>query len=133
MQTVLSYVLFWLVLMCLAIANGFIRETTYGSYLSELSAHQLSTLLGIGLFGLAVWLFSRWRSPASITQALHIGMIWLALTLGFEFLFGHFVAGHSWTRLVQDYDLLSGRVWLLFLVWIFFLPCFAFLWHNSAK
>ena len=40
------------------------------------------------------------------------------MTVAFEFGFGHFVAGHSWQRLLGDYNLLEGRVWLLFLLWI---------------
>ena len=33
------------------------------------------------------------------------------LTVAFEFLFGHYGAKHSWTRLIQDYNLPSGRLW----------------------
>ena len=38
--------------------------------------------------------------------------IWLVLTLGFEFIAGHYAFGHSWERLLADYDVCSGRVWL---------------------
>ncbi len=55
-------------------------------------------------------------------QAITIGLIWLLLTVGFEFLFGHFIAGHSWSRLGQDYNLLAGRVWILVLLVITFAP-----------
>ncbi|MFM7792818.1 MAG: hypothetical protein ACKO90_33610, partial [Microcystis panniformis] len=51
-----------------------------------------------------------------------IGLIWLVLTVGFEFLFGHFIAGHSWSRLGQDYNLLAGRVWIFVLLVITFAP-----------
>jgi hypothetical protein len=36
--------------------------------------------------------------------------------------YGHFVVGHPWARLFADYDLLSGRVWSVFLLWILFMP-----------
>jgi hypothetical protein len=42
--------------------------------------------------------------------------------VGFEFLFGHFIAGHSWSRLGQDYNLLAGRVWIFVLLVITFAP-----------
>jgi len=45
-------------------------------------------------------------------------LTWLALTVAFEFLFGHFVMGHSWTTLFQDCNILAGRLWVLVLVWI---------------
>ena len=58
----------------------------------------------------------------SASQAWLIGLIWLCLTIAFEFGFGHFVVAHPWNRLFADYDLLSGRVWSVFLLWILFMP-----------
>lgn len=108
--------------MLLAIGNGIVREATYGPFLTELRAHQLSTVLAIVVFGLSVGLLSRWRTPESPKQAALIGVTWLTFTLGFEFLFGHYVAGHSWARLIRDYDLSAGRLWPVLLVWIAVLP-----------
>ena len=82
----------------IAIANGMIREKWYGRYLSELRAHQLSSLIGLVLFGIYIWMVMRLFPPATDTQALSVGMLWLGLTVAFEFLFGHYVAGHSWSR-----------------------------------
>jgi len=39
-----------------------------------------------------------------------IGLVWLAMTVAFEFLFGDYVAGHSWDRLLHDYNLFAGRL-----------------------
>jgi hypothetical protein len=44
--------------------------------------------------------------------------MWLSLTIAFEFLFGHFVAGHLWSKLLHDYNVLAGRVWAFFLIWV---------------
>jgi hypothetical protein len=38
------------------------------------------------------------------------------LTVTFEFLFGHYVMGHSWGYLIGDYNILKGRTWPLVLV-----------------
>ena len=95
---------------------------SYGRYLSELRAHQLSSLIGLILFGIYIWMVMRLFSPATKTQALYVGMLWLGLTVAFEFLFGHLVAGHSWSRLLQDYNLLAGRLWVLILLWITLAP-----------
>jgi hypothetical protein len=58
----------------------------------------------------------------SAKEAWIIGACWLLMTIAFEFGFGHYVAGHSWSRLIADYNLLEGRVWSLFLTWIAVLP-----------
>jgi hypothetical protein len=48
--------------------------------------------------------------------------MWLGLTVAFEFLFGHFARGLSWKELLHDYDILSGRLWVLVLLWITVAP-----------
>jgi len=47
MKIVLIYTASWLGMVILAIINGVIRENEYGKFMSELTAHQLSTLAGI--------------------------------------------------------------------------------------
>jgi len=116
------YTFAWLALMVIAIVNGTLREFSYGKFISELAAHQLSTLTGIAFTGLFVWFLNRVWALESSAQAWTIGSIWLAITILFEFGFGHFVAGHPWSRLLADYNLFAGRVWILFLLWILVLP-----------
>lgn len=122
----LRYLLAWLLLAVVAIANGILRQATYGTLLSELAAHQISTLIGIVFTGIVVWLLSRAWPLRSARKAWTIGIVWLALTIAFEFGFGHYVAGHSWSRLLADYDLFRGRLWTLFLAWIAVAPWFFF-------
>ena len=117
MKTILIYVAGWLGMIMLAILNGVIRETVYGQMMRELSAHQLSTLTLLLLFGGYVWILSRFFRLESSRQAFVIGGIWLIMTVAFEFLFGRYVMDHSWGRLFHDYNLLKGRIWCLMLIW----------------
>jgi hypothetical protein len=117
-----KYFLAWIPMVAIAIVNGSIRQAWYGNHTSELAAHQISTLSGVLLFGLYIWaVMRRWR-PASSRHAWTVGLLWLGLTITFEFLFGHYVAGHTWERLLADYNLLAGRVWLVALVWVTIAP-----------
>lgn len=120
------YLLVWLLLAIVAIANGTVRQATYGKLFSELAAHQVSTATAIIASGIVVWFVHRSWPLESTAQAWIVGCCWLVMTIVFEFGFGHFVAGHSWTRLLADYNLLEGRVWSLFLAWIFVLPVVIF-------
>jgi hypothetical protein len=116
------YLLLWCLLALIGIANGVLREATYGRVLSELGAHQVSTLTAMLACTAAVWTANRFWPIASVRQAWVIGGCWLCMTIAFEFGFGHLVAGHSWSRLLADYDLSEGRLWSLFLAWITVLP-----------
>lgn len=119
---VLRYIAFWFVLAGIAIASGSLRQFGYSRLVSELTAHQVSTVSGILLTAAAGWWFSRLLPIESARQAWIIGASWLFMTLAFEFGFGHFVAGHSWQHLLAEYNLLAGRIWLLFLCWIALMP-----------
>ena len=123
---VTRYLLVWLLLAVVAIANGVLRQSTYGKYVSELAAHQVSTLTAILAFGVVVWGVNRFWPIESASQAWTIGICWLVMTVMFEFGFGHYVAGHPWEKLLADYNLLEGRVWLLVLTWVVVLPFVVF-------
>ena len=55
-------------------------------------------------------------APRTAREACAIGGIWVTLTLAFEFLAGHYLFGHPWRRLLEDYDLAAGRIWILVLM-----------------
>ncbi len=116
------YLLAWIGLVFLAIVNGGLRTAGYARCMSDVSAHQLSTLIGLGLFALYLWILSLLFPISSARQALLIGGLWTLMAIAFEFLFGHFVMGHPWSKLFADYNLLKGRVWLLVLIWTFIGP-----------
>ena len=126
----LKYILAWFPMVAIAIAHGVLRESWYGKHVSELAAHQISTLTGIILFGVYIWLVVRFWRPASPGQAIAIGLLWFVMTIAFEFLFGHYVTGHSWQHLFHDYNLLAGRIWLLVLLWVAGAP---YLFHRLTK
>ena len=112
-----KYVIGWLPLVVIGILNGILRQAGYSKLVGELTAHQISTVTGIVLMGLYIWwLTGKWRIESS-GQAICIGLIWLGMTVVFEFVFGHYVMGHPWKKLFHDYNLLEGRVWVLVLMW----------------
>lgn len=112
----------WFVMLLLAVANGTLRDFTYGQHVPELYAHQLSTLSGSVLLGAVMWGYVRFWPPGSARHALYIGLFWMALTVAFELLFFHYVAGHPWEKLLANYNLLRGRLWVLLLAWVAFAP-----------
>ena len=110
----------------IAIANGAIRQLGYEKLLGELSAHQLSCLTGIMLFLLYTGCLSLYWPLESSRQAFTIGLIWLILTIAFEFLFMHYGAKVPWGKLLQDYNILEGRLWVLVLFAVFMAPYVVF-------
>jgi hypothetical protein len=129
----LKYVLAWIPMLFIAIVNGAVRETWYVNYLEELRAHQVSSATGIVLLGAYIWVIIRnWR-PASAKTAIAIGLVWLAMTVAFEFLFGFYVRGLPWSRLFHDYNLLAGRVWVVVLAWVTIAPYLFYRLQNESR
>jgi hypothetical protein len=105
-------------MVLIAILNGAARESFYGKKMPELRAHQVSTASGALLLGVYIWILIRYLKPESAQQAINAGLLWLVLTVAFEFIFGRFVVGHSWARLFRDYNVFAGRLWAPLLAWI---------------
>lgn len=127
-----TYVMAWLPMVAIAIANGLLRDLVYGRRMSELRAHQVSTLLAMVLFGIYIWEVVELWPPTSGGQAVQVGSVWLLLTVAFEFGFGHYVAGLPWKRLLQDYNVASGRVWPALLLWVACAPYLFYLGRSQG-
>ncbi|SHG25178.1 hypothetical protein SAMN02745206_03551 [Desulfacinum infernum DSM 9756] len=126
-----EYLIVWLLLAAAAVGNGLLRECTYGRRLGELRSHQISSVLAVVFFGLIIAAAGHLRPLASLSQAVRVGIVWVGMTVAFEFGFGHYVAGHSWRSLWADYHIFRGRLWLLVLLWIGAAPALVFWWNRG--
>ncbi len=116
-----KHFIFWLPMILLAFANAALREIVLVKYVSEFRAQQLSTITLIILCLIYVWLLFPLLNIQSAKQALLIGFVWVLLTVAFEFSLGRFT-GKSWDYLLQNYNIVAGRIWLLFLICLLMLP-----------
>ena len=119
---IIRAVLTWLPMLPLAIANGIVREKWYGKMMKELRAHQISTVICIVLFLAYMSLLESFFPLRSTEAALGIGGLWMGMTVAFEFGFGRYVAGHSWKRLLGDYNIFTGRLWVVLLLTVLLGP-----------
>ena len=106
----------WASLLILAVLNGGARDTWLSPWLGDTFGRALSTVLLCGLIILVTWWTIRWIRPVTAREALSVGALWLALTLAFEFVVGHYGFGKAWSELLADYDLRHGRTWVAVLV-----------------
>lgn len=129
----LKYIIAWLPLPALAVINGFIRNYIYLDSVGELHAHQISTVILLLIISAYVIFINSKLKINSSKTSLAMGLIWLLLTVGFEFGFGHYVFGNSWEKLLADYDLSKGRLWPFILLWTFFSPYVIWKYKKMLK
>lgn len=106
----------WFGIMLLAILNGAFRDVLLIPRLGDLGARAISCLTLAMVILLVTWIALPWIRPATMPDAWRIGIMWLAMTLIFEFGAGHYVFGTPWSALLSDYNVLAGRLWILVLV-----------------
>lgn len=109
--------LVWLLLLVLAFASAALREGLLAPRIGAEAAHFVGTIIAASVFLAAIALTLRWIVPTLAPGALlRLGLGWTVMTVAFEFGFGHFVMGHSWSKLLRDYNVFEGRIWILVLL-----------------
>jgi hypothetical protein len=102
----------WVIVMIIAVLNGVLAEYLIAPGAGDYVAHVYKSLVLIIVLFLAGWWYARavarqrWLLPAVLT-----GILWLALTVLFEFGFARFVLSVSWEELLADYRIQEGRLW----------------------
>ena len=103
----------WLGLAVLAMLNAVVRESLIAPAVGDYWGHVTSTATYLSGLSVVSYLYFGRYQDHSFGELVAIGIMWPAMTVAFEFGFGHYVAGNTWDALLADYDLLSGRVWSL--------------------
>jgi hypothetical protein len=109
-------VVVWLLLLVLAILNGAFREAVLNPALGPQMGHVVSTVLLSGLIVAVASVTVPWVGPVTSRGAFAVGILWMALTLAFEFGAGYWLFHQPLAELVNDYNLTRGRIWPLVLV-----------------
>lgn len=106
----------WLMLLGLAIGNAVLREKVLAPRLGEKFALPLSGISFSILIFLATLLLLPLFGARDPFDYWLIGGTWFLMTNLFEFVFGHYVMGEPWSKLVQAYNPLGGNLWVLVLI-----------------
>jgi len=131
-------VLVWIVMAFVTILFAVFREAVFipATGLNGTLARALLLPAAIFYIFVITYLFlKRTKAQYSSRDTLKIGILWLLLTIAFEFAFGSIVMGNSLSALVADYNLLAGRTWSLFLLTLLVAPLIVarYLLRRPAK
>lgn len=106
----------WFVIALLAVANGVFRENVLVSTLGQGIALPVSgVILSLIVFIVTYVSFPLFGRKGYLTY-LCIGLQWVTMTLIFEFLFGHYVEGKSWSSIFTIFNIMKGNLLIIVLV-----------------
>jgi hypothetical protein len=123
----------WLLILAVAVLNGAFRELALVPGLGKPAALVLSgVLLSACILVISFMLVPR-LGPFRTRHYLNIGLLWLVLTVTFEFAFGHLYQGRSWAELFQAYTFTDGNMWPLVLLVTLVAPLLAGRLRRRAR
>jgi len=102
----------WAVMAVVAVANGVFREVVLIPRIGDYPGHVASTaLLVAAILLVSLAYFSRTPIDHRRIELIAIGVLWTALTVGFEFVVGY-AEGTPVSVTLGQYDVLAGQVWI---------------------
>jgi hypothetical protein len=115
----------WLLILACAVLNGGLREALLVPALGKPAGPVLSgVLLSIVILAVSLLLVPRLGRLAT-GQCLYVGLLWLCLTLAFEFGFGRLVQHKPWAEILAAYTFKGGNLWPLVLAVVLISPWLA--------
>lgn len=128
-----SVVVMWLLFSVAAVLNGLLRVNVIAPRIGEMPAHYVATAILCAVILVGSCVLVKMQTIEQTSILLTVGVIWLVATVIFEFVFGHYVVGHSWGRLLADYNILQGRAWVLVLLTELFGPLLCARWWQGRR
>ena len=117
--------LVWLLMMAAESGHGTLRELLLAPYLGGFRARQIGVFAGSAIILTLAYLFIEWIGAKGTGALWTVGLMWVTLTLAFEFTLGRLAFGYSWRRILEDYDLSNGGFLLAGIALMAFSPVIA--------
>jgi len=105
----------WLAILLLAVVNGGFREAVLLKIMGQQPANLISGLLLGSAIVLMAWWLVPWIGVWDRETLIYLGLIWLLLTLVFEFSLG-FAQRKTLSEMRQAYRFKNGNTWPLILL-----------------
>lgn len=117
--------LVWLIIIIAESIHGTIRQLFLAPLVGDFTARRIAVFTGMILIFLITYFFIRWINAPSVKSLFAIGLMWVVLTVVFEFGLGIFIFGYSSERMFEDYDLTRGGLMGFGMLFMFLAPLLA--------
>lgn len=112
----------WLLIVAAETVHGITRKFLLQPFLGDFRARQVSVFIGAVIIVAITFVFVRWLKASHFSHFILVGVMWVALTVGFEILLGRLVMDLSWERISSDYNVANGGLMMFGLLVMLFAP-----------
>jgi hypothetical protein len=103
----------WLIMVPAAVLNGLARDNTLAPLFGKTVALPLSGATLSALIFAIAWFTIPRLGLRQKSACWLVGLLWAALTLAFEYGFGHYVAERPWREINRLFDVTEGNLLIL--------------------
>ena len=115
----------WCVLIAVEFIHGTLRTIFLVPVVGDFRSRQIGVFTGSVLILAVAYVLVPWLQANGKRALVLVGILWLVLTVTFEFSFGHFVFGRSWEGVASDYNIFQGGLLPFGLLVLTFSPVIA--------
>ncbi len=122
---ILAYTIaIWVVFTIAGTLNALLGRAVISPGLGEYGVHICDILRLLALVVFVTYIFIRSLKIRQYTKSdlLFIGLLWVALTVVYEFIYKHYFVRLPWIRVFADYNILKGRIKVSVLIAEFLAP-----------
>ncbi len=122
MNILVTGTLYWIGLAVIEMIHGIMRAKLLAPKVGDLRSRQIGVFTGSVLILLYTNLIFTGLDLQSPIDAIYLGALWFFLMLVFELTVGHYVFRFPWKWLLNDLNILKGRLLALGMLVLFFAP-----------
>ena len=119
---VVKLLLFWMLMAVCAMLNGILREKVLGPHFGAKVSLPLSGLSLSAIVFIVSYIAIDFLGRETRGVYVCIGIFWVLLTLLFEYGYGRFVGGRTWSQINAVFNLRQGNLFIVVLVVTLFAP-----------
>jgi hypothetical protein len=122
--------LVWIAIACAETLHGILRVRLLNRRVGDKVARRIAVFSGSAIILTIGWFSIPWIAPASSTDSLMVGALWLVLMLSYDIGLARFAFRMSWSRIAADFDIRRGNLLGIGMLTLFATPFLIGRWKG---
>ncbi len=127
---ILKAFVIWIGIACAETLHGILRARLLNPRVGDRAARRIAVFSGSAIILAIGWISLPWIGPASSTDSLKVGALWLVLMLCYDIGLARFVFRMPYGRIAADFDIRKGNLLGVGMMILFATPILIGIWRG---